>query len=128
MGVNVLLNLAFVGGALAIGFVGPHAGLALASSVAAVLNASLLFRGLRRSGTYRPVPGWGPLLGAVGLAGVAMVLALRAITPATAEWFALGPLDRALLLTGVIAAGAGVYGATGVLAGLRPRHFARGGH
>ncbi len=50
---NMGLNLLFVGLLLFGGFEGPHAGLALASSVAAYLNAMLLYRGLRkRAGVF----------------------------------------------------------------------------
>lgn len=63
-----LMNLAFVP-AFAV------AGLALSISVAALLNAALLYRGLRKKGIYTPQPGWlkffGKLVVAVGLMGAA---------------------------------------------------------
>src|SRR5210317_1000014 len=55
---NMLLNLIFVGLLLYRGFEGPHAGLALASSAAAYLNAALLFRGLQKRGVYTFGDGW----------------------------------------------------------------------
>ena len=58
---NMLLNFLFVGTLLAMQFKGPHTGLALASSVAAYINAGLLFRALLRQGTYRPEAGWGKI-------------------------------------------------------------------
>ncbi len=50
-----LLNLVFVP------LMG-HAGLALATSLAACFNAGLLLVRLRQRGTYRPEPGWGKLI------------------------------------------------------------------
>src|SRR5262245_54039521 len=46
--------------ALNLAFIVPlkHAGLALAISLGACLNAALLYRGLRQSGAYKPAPGW----------------------------------------------------------------------
>ena len=58
MASNMVLNLAFVASLLAIGFRGPHTGLALASSLAAYINAGLLYRMLRRQGAYQPERGW----------------------------------------------------------------------
>jgi putative peptidoglycan lipid II flippase len=46
-----LMNLAFIWSLR-------HAGLALSISLAAWLNAGLLFWKLRQQGTYRPMPGW----------------------------------------------------------------------
>jgi len=48
---NMVLNIALV-------FPLQHAGLALATSMAAALNAFLLYKGLRKIDVYRPVAGW----------------------------------------------------------------------
>ncbi len=53
---NMGLNFIFVGVLLAMAFKGPHTGLALASSVAAYINAGMLYRGLRKQGAYRRNP------------------------------------------------------------------------
>ena len=127
MAANVVLNLTFVGGLLMIGFAGPHAGLALASAASAILNASLLYRGLRRGGHYQPLPGWGRLLLAVAIACAAMTAALLLAAPDLAQWQSLRAQGRAPLLAAVIVLGALVYALTALLAGVRPRHFARGG-
>nr|WP_224784715.1 murein biosynthesis integral membrane protein MurJ [Marinihelvus fidelis] len=128
MGVNVVLNLAFVGGLLWWGFVGPHAGLAAASSASAVLNASLLFRGLRRAGVYTPVPGWTRVLLGVVLACAAMVAVLAWLAPPVDSWATLKAPARAGQLAWVILAGAAAYGLAALACGLRPGHFSRGSH
>jgi putative peptidoglycan lipid II flippase len=128
MAVNVVLNLLFVGSLVAFGFAGPHAGLALASSASAFLNAGLLYRGLHRTGVYRPGDGWPRLTASVALATVAMVAVLGLWTPATDIWIALPALTRALDLVVYILLGVAVYGLTAWVTGLRPQHFARGAH
>ncbi|HBO12832.1 MAG TPA: murein biosynthesis integral membrane protein MurJ, partial [Halieaceae bacterium] len=54
---NMVLNIAFVVPLMVYLDLG-HVGLALATSVAAYLNAGLLWRGLRREGIYRFDPAW----------------------------------------------------------------------
>jgi putative peptidoglycan lipid II flippase len=51
------------------------AGLALSISVAALLNASLLYRGLRQKGIYSPLPGWSGFFTRLMVAIVAMGVA-----------------------------------------------------
>jgi len=128
MGSNVVLNLLFVGAMLHAGWQGPHAGLALASTVSAYLNAGLLYRGLRRSGTYQPVAGWLRLTGSVLAACVAMAAVLGVWVPSLQIWIDLSAWNRVLDLAVYILFGTVVYGLVAWLAGLRPVHFARGGH
>lgn len=119
MGANTALNLLLVV-PLA------HAGLALASSLAAWLNAGLLYRGLRRQGVLRHGDGW-PRYGAqlgLGLAALAAVL-LAAGAPPEA-WTASPWQARAATLALWIAAGAGAYFGALWLAGWRPRAAAGG--
>jgi putative peptidoglycan lipid II flippase len=128
MGANMVMNVALVGGMVWAGFSGPHAGLALASSAAAFLNAGLLYRSLRRCGAYQPAPGWLKLSLAVALACLAMVWFLGQWTPGMQAWMALRAGMRAVDLSTCILLGAGVYGLVGWIAGLRPREFVRGAH
>jgi putative peptidoglycan lipid II flippase len=107
--------------------VGPlgHAGLALAISLGACLNATLLWHGLWRTGTYRPEPGWGvfALRVAVALALMAGVLAWAAGDPA--DWLRWGGLERGARLAAVCVLGAAVYFGTLWIGGVRPREFSR---
>ena len=111
---NVTLNLALVG-SLA------HAGLALATAVAAFVNAGLLYRGLVREGIYRPGRGWRRLWCQVGLGNVAMIAFLWSFGGDPSTWFAAPVLDRALHLAALVVGGAGVYAVTLRLLGMRPR-------
>jgi putative peptidoglycan lipid II flippase len=114
--VNLALNL------LLMGPLG-HAGLALATTVAALVNAWLLLRGLRREGVYRPAPGWPGLLVRGFAATCAMGLLLRWGAGATVDWLTLGTGDRVMRLLGLVLGGMLCYFAALLVLGIRPRHF-----
>ncbi|RNE94013.1 murein biosynthesis integral membrane protein MurJ [Marichromatium sp. AB32] len=116
LGINLVLDLALMG---PLG----HAGLALATTLAALLNALLLLRALRRDGSYRPRPGW-PALGAAVLGASLAMAGMLHWALGTLDWGALAPWDRAWHLGGAILAGATLYAALVLLAGVRPRHLA----
>ena len=102
-----------------------HAGLALATSLAAFVNAGLLWVMLVRKGSYRPEPGWTAFLLRVGLATAGMALAL-ALAQAPAEiWLARSIWARVFHLTLLILAGMGVYVVLAIAAGLRRAHVAQ---
>lgn len=111
---NMGLNVAFV-------FPLAHAGLALATSCSAFINAGLLYRRLRRDGVHRPTPGWRALLVRVGLANAGMAVALSVATPALDVWVAWGAFERAWHLCLLIAGGGLAYLAAAWLLGLRWR-------
>lgn len=113
---NMGLNIALV-------FPLAHAGLALATTLSASLNAFLLYRGLRREGVYHPVSGWGLLILRVVLANVLMGVLLYWGVGELQDWFALKTLDRAWQLLLWIAIGGAVYFASLALMGIRLRHF-----
>ena len=102
-----------------------HAGLALAISLGACLNAALLYRGLRGRQIYAPQPGWRTFLAKVAVATVLMAAALWSAMGPAAWWTgAVLPL-RAAALTGLVALGALVYFGCLWAFGFRPRDFAR---
>jgi putative peptidoglycan lipid II flippase len=123
---NMGMNLLFVGVLVAVGFSGPHTGLALASSAAAYVNAGLLYGVLRKQGVYSPEPGWGRVWLAVMLACVAMGAALAWQYGDLQGWVAAPAAKRATHLFLLISFGALVYGATLLLGGLRPAHVSKG--
>ena len=116
MVVNVLLVMALV----QLGFSAPHAGLALATSLSACLNAVLLYRGLRRAGVYAPGPGWGVFLSQVTLASAALAALLLWGAGPAEMWVTQATAARAVALSVLIAGGAGVYFSALWLAGFRP--------
>jgi len=116
MAVNVALNLALV---LPLA----HAGLALATSLAAFVNAGLLYRGLYRGGIYRPLPGWSRLAWRVTAANLAMALLLWWGAGDLELWLGWSGSERAGQLLVWVVAGAVVYFAVLGTLGLRPRHL-----
>jgi len=111
-----LLNLLFVP------WLG-HAGLALAISLGALLNASLLFRGLRRRGMYQPQPGWGSFARRIALAQVPLAALLLAGATLLPWDRGNGAALRLLLGLALLAASALLYFATLWLLGFRLRQF-----
>lgn len=106
---NMALNVVFVLMLLQLGFAAPHAGLALATSVSAWLNAGLLYRQLRRADVYRPRAGWLAVFGRILLAGAAMSVLLGAGVAATSDWISWTPFERTWQLGLWIAGAACVY-------------------
>jgi putative peptidoglycan lipid II flippase len=112
------MNLAFIGWL-------KHAGLALSIGFASCVNAFLLWRGLRRSGSYMPQPGW------IGFS-VRLLLALLVLggvlwfaAGTDASWLAMSGAQRALQLGAVVGGGILAYFATLWLLGFRLRDFRR---
>lgn len=116
MATNMVLNVILI-------FPLAHAGLALATSLSAYLNAGLLGRGLMRQGIYRPDTGWGAFLGRITLANVAMAATLILGVAGIESWLSWGAVQRALTLLFWIFAGGGVYILVLIVSGMRPRHL-----
>lgn len=123
---NMLLNLIFVGLLLHQGFEGPHAGLALASSVAAYLNAILLYRGLRKRQVYNPERGWIRLLVAVLFGCIAMGFLLVFMTRDINSWLQADMFLRVKNLSLTIVFGMLVFVSTGMVSGLKKHDLSRG--
>ncbi len=102
-----------------------HAGLALSISLAACLNAGLLYWQLRRKGIYLPQPGWAKFLAKLVLAVLVMAAVLLALMHYMPAWEEGGMLLRLLRLGVLVAAGASAYFAVLALLGFRPRDFSR---
>ena len=123
MVINMLLNAMLV---LPLHFIWQigHVGLALATSLAAFVNAGLLYRGLRRDNIYRPQAGWWwyslrLLLANLVMAAV-LYFALDAIdTHFISVWPSLAAIDRVCYTAALCGAGLLSYGLCLLLSGLR---------
>lgn len=82
-----------------------HAGLALATSLSALFNASFLYVNLKRLGVYQLSQKTKYLVIKIALAGVGMLALILVLAPSSAGWVALSIEQRILHLTGLIAAG-----------------------
>ncbi len=124
---NIGLNLLFVGTLLALHFEGPHAGLALASALAAYINAAMLYRGLRRHGVYQPAPGWSRVLFAVFTAALAMTAWLLWWYGSVDQWLADAAPMRIRRLAELVVGSILVYFVVIFGSGLRKHHLEKGG-
>ena len=119
LGITQLLNLLFVP-------LFAHAGLTLAISVGALINALLLLVGLIRRKSYVPLPGWG-LFSAQVFASTALLAvflmwaagSLRWLGPGSSDLFRIGQLALVMLGAAVL------YFAVLALAGLKLRQLLR---
>lgn len=120
------MNLIFVGFCVWMGWSAPHAGLALAGSLGAFVNAGLLFRHLWASGTYRPGPGWLLLLPRVAVGCIVMWAVLYLGTADTMVWMSRIAGMRVAWLAAWIGIGIAIYFAVLGLLGVRPGQFRLG--
>jgi putative peptidoglycan lipid II flippase len=100
-----------------------HAGLALATSLGALLNAALLLGRLLRDKVYQPGLGWLLFLVRVTLASAAMTVCLCYFVEESC-WQQWSPGDRVGNLLKWISIGFAVYALTLAIFGLRLRHLA----
>jgi putative peptidoglycan lipid II flippase len=100
-----------------------HVGLALATSLSAVLNASLLWWGLRKAGIYQAQPGWPIFMVRLVAACAAMALIIVWMVPGTEQWFNWGWQRKVLEMTLLVSAGIGIFALTLFVTGMRMRHL-----
>jgi len=125
MAANMVMNIIFVLIAHNLWRTG-HVGLAAATSLAAYLNAFLLYRGLRLENVYQPLPGWLRFAGQLLFANLAMVAVIVLFLRYFDSWYALTMAERALWLGIICTSGAIAYGAALLAAGMRPRDLRSG--
>jgi putative peptidoglycan lipid II flippase len=102
-----------------------HAGLTLATSLGACLNATLLFVTMRRRGIYVPQPGWPLFLGRIAIALAVLGGVLWWAAGADGFWVTSGLWAKVGRLSLVIVGGALAYFAALWLCGFRFADFNR---
>ncbi|MEP7329110.1 MAG: murein biosynthesis integral membrane protein MurJ [Betaproteobacteria bacterium] len=125
--VKIAFFTVFVTQAMALILMWPlgHAGLTLATSIGACVNATLLFWFLRRSGSFVPRPGWFMFVCKVMVAlGVLAALLFWLAGPAS-FWLEAGLWSKVGRLAGIIAAAFVVYFGALFLLGFRLEDFNR---
>jgi putative peptidoglycan lipid II flippase len=100
-----------------------HMGLALATSLAAMLNAGLLMRGLLRAGFYQFQPGWTRYALRLLLASASLVAAILWLSPDLPAWYDWQWPRRVFELALLCGVGVAVYLAALWLLGTRMRHL-----
>ncbi len=99
-----------------------HTGLALATSIAALLNAGILGYGLLRRQIYQMQVGWGLFVVRILSALAVMSFCLLYFTPSLEAWFALAVGRRIMTLAILVSCAILGYILTLLVTGLRVRH------
>lgn len=118
MVVNMVLNLMLIWHL-------KHAGLALATSLSAGLNAYLLYRGLRKQDVFQPGKGWLLYLGRIGLATAVMSGTVWWLRPDLSTFYGFTSMDRMLWITLLVGAGVLAYFLVLLMTGMRPDRMLR---
>ena len=103
-----------------------HVGLALATSIAAFLNAALLYRGLRGENVFRILPGWGKFAFQSLAANLAMASVLWLLLGQWDRWYDWSLMDRVLRLGALCLAGMATYLAVLLALGIRMKDLREG--
>ena len=97
----------------------PHVGLAITTALSAILQSWLLYRGLRKDGTFKPDPGWLLFLARITFASVLMAGVLYYYIDDLAVWSEWNVWERSFNLALWVAVGGGVYFVSLLLTGLK---------
>lgn len=123
MAVKFAITLILVVGMIQLDYEAPHVGLALATGLSAIFQAWLLYRGLRKDGSFTPLTGWVKFLLQIGVASLLMGLVLYFGVDEFSVWDGWTVFQRAWHLLMWVIIGAGIYFTALLLLGLRPIHF-----
>ena len=115
---NMVFNLMLV-------FSLQHAGLALATTLSAFLNAGLLYRGLIKAKIFQPAKGWQIFFGQILLANTIMGIVLFFLSDDLQFWLHSSMLERITQTILMVLAGLAAYLAVLLLGGIRVKHFLR---
>jgi len=113
---NMGLNLVF---AIPFGYVG----LAIATSISATLNASMLWFGLYRAGVYQKQADTISVLLRIVASGLLMAGMMLYINPSLQQWAEFSLFESAYKLFALISVGVATYFVSAGTMGLRFRHF-----
>ena len=100
-----------------------HAGLALATTLSAFLNAGLLFWGLQRTGVFKATEGWMKYGLRLLFANTVMAVCLYFMAQDTSWWLDASLWQRVSEMAQVVVAGLLAYGASLLLTGVRLQQF-----
>ena len=119
---NMIMNLILVLGFLKLLNAG-HVGLALATSMAAILNAVLLFKGLIDREIFIIKSGWLAFLARIFLSTCGMFFIITQLQAETDEWLKWGWDQRAFQLGYICLAGLSSYLVLSFILGTRSSQF-----
>ncbi len=99
-----------------------HIGLAMATSLSSLLNATLLYWHWNKNNASI-LPGFGLFMLRIAIASIGLVIFLLMFNPALETWLAWSRITRIINLGALISISAVIYGATLLLLGIRFRQF-----
>jgi putative peptidoglycan lipid II flippase len=100
-----------------------HVGLALATSVAAIMNAVLLLGMLLRYQHFKPLPGWSPFLLKMLFANGVLVVFLLTVVPGFTAWLQWNSYQQIAHLIIYLIGSVLLYFCSLWLSGMRPAHL-----
>ena len=100
---------------------GLHTALALASACASYINLSLLWRALKREGSYAAQPGWARHIARLAIACLVMSAILWLGLEHWSDWTSASASSRAMRLAALVVAGGGSFVVALFAAGFRLR-------
>lgn len=121
--INIALNLLFIWLWSRLELPGAHAGLALATSLSAYVNASLLYILLRRANVLHPNSERLIMTLKIIVSAIVMLVSLWWLNPDPQVWANWNGLTRFGSLTGLVIAGITIYAGLLIVFGLRPSQF-----
>ncbi len=124
---NMVMNVVFVVPMLKLNWPAPHAGLALATSISAFINAGLLYFGLKKSGVYLPQVGWMKLFSQTILAVAVMGGLIFTVSGDFSFWINASISQRILQLSWIVPLGAISYFSVLWVTGVRFHQLRRPG-
>lgn len=120
---NIVLNLVFLWLWHIYKLPGPHAALALATSISAYVNALLLYKILKNNAGISFQVGWLNFLIKILIASAVMLLVLFYILPNFSQWYVWTGVERISALLGFMLTGALLYIGVLALLGIRKKDF-----
>lgn len=123
LALGMVLNVVFVLTLLWTGWAPAHAGLAAATTLSALFNATFLLTGLVDAGIYRSRPGWPRLVAGVAGACAAMLVSLYWLLGYFENWYAMSTPSQIGAMALCVVGPALAYFAAGYIFGLRIRDF-----
>lgn len=116
---NMVMNIIFVVPMVKLDWPAPHAGLALATTLSAFLNAGLLYLGLKKAGIYMPQKGWSKLFFQTILAASIMGGGVFMLAGELSFWLTATAIERVMRLSWIIPIGVVSYFAVLWITGVR---------
>lgn len=125
IGANIVCNLVIVLPWYKLGYIGPHAGLALSTAISGFVNAGLLFKGLYSQKIVGQTEGWPVFLIKVVVASVLMALVVLYVNPSDSWWQASGVFLKIGALGGLVLSAMIAYLLAILAMGIRPKQLLR---